>query len=117
MNGSSLMGREIWLRRLAENLARAGFRDFSQDYFAAATDQTVTKFVHNLGVPCIQLEINETWLNLFNEAGVKLATGEPADISEDLVRIDHEGAHRFASTLEALVSFVQSIDHEANRSK
>lgn len=116
MNGSSLMGREIWLRRLAENLGRAGFHDFSEDYFAATTNQTVTKFVHKLGVPCIQLEINETWLNLFNEAGIKLATGEPADISDDILRIDHDGAHRFASTLEALVNFVSWIDHGAKES-
>jgi hypothetical protein len=117
MDGRSIRGHQNWLRLLAENLGRGGFRDFSQDYFSATANQTVTKFVRNLGVPCIQLEINETWLNLFNEAGIKLATGEPADISEDILRIDHDGAHRFASTLEALVSFVRSIDQETNRSK
>jgi hypothetical protein len=113
MNGQSIVGREIWLHRLADGLGRAGFRDFSQDYFAAVTNQTVTKFVHTMGVPCVQMEINETWLNLFSETGMKVAVGEPVDISEDMLRIDSVGAHRFASTLEALVSFVQSIDKKS----
>jgi hypothetical protein len=117
MNGQSVTGRETWLRLLAGSLTRAGFRDFSQDYFPAAANQTVTKFMHGMGITCVQMEINETWLNLFNEAGMKLAVGEPTEISEDMLRIDHDGAHRFASTLEALVSFVQSIDQEANRPK
>ena len=45
----------------------------------------------------MQMEINETWLNLFNETGIKVATGEPTDISDDTLRVDHDGAHRFAS--------------------
>lgn len=112
MNGQSIRGHHIWVRRLAENLGRAGFRDFSQDYFPGATNQTVTKFVHGLGVPCLQLEINETWLNLFNEAGMKIAGDASPEISEDILRVDRDGAHRFASTVEALVRFIRSFDPE-----
>lgn len=88
-----------------------GLRDFSQDYFSASTNQTVTKFVHAKGVPCIQLEINETWLNLFSEAGIKIAGGDPVDVSEDVLRVDQNGAHRFSAILEALIHFVDSVDN------
>lgn len=117
LNGRSIAGREAWLRRLADNLARAGFRDFSQDYFPASANQTVTKFVHSMGVRCLQMEINETWLDFFNEAGLKIASDEAGDIAEDVLRIDQDGAHRFASTLEALVRFIQEIDSKSTAAK
>lgn len=110
MGGASIKGRTIWLRQLSKCFATAGFRDFSQDYFPASTNQTVTKFVRGRGVPCIQLELNENWLNLFNEVGIKLPGGDTRQISEDPVRVDQAGAHRFSSTLEALIRFIESID-------
>jgi hypothetical protein len=117
MNGASITGHQRWLRRLADHLGKAGLRDFSQDFFPAAQDQTVTKFVHALHVPCLQLEFNETWLTLFDDMGIKTATEPPKDISEDMLRVDEDGAHRFASMLEALVRFVQSVDKEDGKSR
>jgi hypothetical protein len=117
MSGESLQGHSAWLRRLSECFAKAGLRDFSQDYFSASTNQTVTKFVQGKGVPCIQLEFNETWLNLFNEVGIKSAGDSSADISEDILRVDQNGAHRFSSTLEALVRFIGWLDQHTSRDR
>ncbi|HYR21487.1 MAG TPA: hypothetical protein VEP30_01005 [Chthoniobacterales bacterium] len=114
MGGKSLKGHGVWLRHLSECFIDAGFRDLSQDYFAASTNQTVTKFVRTKGVSCVQLEFNETWLNLFNEVGIKSAGGGPTDISEDILRVDQHGAHRFSSTLEALVRFIGWIDRPSD---
>jgi hypothetical protein len=110
MDGRSIMDHAGWLRRLSEYLTRAGFRDFSQDYFPASKDQTVTKFVRGKGVACIQMELNETWITLFNEVGIRAAAADMTEISEDILRVDQGGAHRFSATLEALVRFVESID-------
>jgi len=114
MDGRSIMGHTGWLRRLGEYLTAVGVRDFSQDYFPASKDQTVTKFVRGKGVPCVQMELNETWLSLFNEVGIKSAGGDTIDISEDVLRVDQGGAHRFSATLEALVRFVEWIDQSEN---
>lgn len=65
-----------------------------------------------MGIPCLQLEINETWLDLFDDAGMKLAPpqSEGDDIANDSLRVDEQGAHRFAETLEALIRSVAWID-------
>lgn len=112
LNGLSIRGKESWFRRIADFFSKAGYRNFSQDYFAAAKNQTVTKFVSKMGVPCLQLEINETWLSLFDNSGVKIAPpeAEGSDIANDVLRIDEQGAHRFAETLEALVRSVNLVD-------
>jgi hypothetical protein len=62
VGGTSLLGRREYLERLAERLRREGMRNFSQDYFAASRKGTVTRFVSAMGVPCVQLELNSSWL-------------------------------------------------------
>jgi hypothetical protein len=89
MGGQSLLGHEAYLRNLGSYFRAEGLDNLSQDYFAAAKNHTVTKFVAGLGVPCIQLEINSAWL-----------LGDGTDISQE---------HRFAQTLEALIRFVQNV--------
>jgi hypothetical protein len=92
MGGRSLQGREDWLTRLSETLKREGLINQSRDFFAAARNQTVTKFVSERGVPAIQLEISATWLD---------AGGDPLR------------AHRFAQLLQGLVRFIRSVDPAA----
>ncbi len=35
----------------------------SQNFFSAAQNQTVTKFLHQKGIPCVQLEINANYIS------------------------------------------------------
>jgi hypothetical protein len=46
----------------------------------------------------MQMEINETWFQLFNDAGLRLS---------ESMRVDEAGAHRFAELLEALARFIR----------
>jgi hypothetical protein len=112
LNGLSMRSNETWFRRIADNFRQAGYRNFSQDYFAGAKNHTVTQFVWKMGVPCVQLEINETWLNLFDQRGLRIAPpeSEGSDIATDTLRINEQGAHQFAETLEALIRSVNLID-------
>ena len=89
MNGRSLLGRDAWLAKLSSMMKREGLINQSQDWFPAAKNQTVTKFVSARGVPAIQLEISATWL----------------DAGGDSLR-----AHRFAQLLQGLVRFVRALD-------
>ena len=91
MGGTSLLGRDDWLSRLAWRLRNEGLMNLSRDYFPAAKNQTVTKFVSSRGTPAIQLEISATWL-------------DPGR--------DQLSAHRFAQLLQALVRFVRDLDPE-----
>jgi hypothetical protein len=88
MNGNSLRGHDRWLQSLATTLRRDGILNLSRDYFAAAKNQTVTKFAAAHGIPAIQLEISSTWLH--PESG-------PLD------------AHRYAQLAQALVRFVREV--------
>ena len=63
MNGKSYLNREDLLESLKLALNNEGLNNQSQDYFAAAKSQTVTKFVHSMGIPCIQLEINANYIS------------------------------------------------------
>ncbi len=63
MNGKSYLKREGLLNDLKIILHNEGLINQSQDYFAAAKSMTITKFVHNQGVPCIQLEINANYIS------------------------------------------------------
>jgi hypothetical protein len=90
--GKSLLGRDDYLQRLIDTLRREGLMNLSQDYFAAAKQQTVTKFASARGVPSVQIEISSTCL----DAGRDPMT-----------------AHRFAQVLQALVRFVRSVDPAA----
>jgi hypothetical protein len=87
MNGQSLLGDVFLLRRLSEHLRAGGLTNFSQDYFAASRNATVTKWVSNRGIPCIQLEFSSTWTTTEGKLN----------------------AHRFAQLLEALTRFVRSV--------
>jgi hypothetical protein len=58
MNGKSYRNRIDLLNSLKTALKNEGLINQSQDFFSAEQNQTVTKFVFNKGIPCIQLEIN-----------------------------------------------------------
>jgi len=88
MGGTSLPG-EL-LSRLAGALRAEGPAAFSQDFFPAARNQTVTRFVAARGVPAVQVEINATWL-------LGSRAGDPP-------------RQRFAQLLQALVRFAASVD-------
>jgi hypothetical protein len=87
MGRASLLGREDLLAGLATALAREGLTNQSLDFFAAARNQTITKWVSARGVPAIQLEISATWLS--PGAG-------PLE------------AHRYAQLLQGIVRFAES---------
>jgi hypothetical protein len=89
MGGRSLLGRKGVLESLVAAFRREGLSNFSRDYFPAAKNQTVTKFVSAMGVPAVQLEISSAWL-------------DPAR--------DPYSAHRFAQLLQALVKFIRERD-------
>jgi hypothetical protein len=88
MGGKSLLGHQELLTRLTEALTKEGMSKVSQDFFSAEHHQTVTKWVANQGVPCIQLEINSAWL----------------------LRDEKADPHRFAQLLEGLIKFVKDVD-------
>lgn len=62
MNGASLLGHTDIVPTLSEALRKEGLQNFSDNYFPATKNQTLTRFASSLGVPSIQLEINNTWL-------------------------------------------------------
>ena len=63
MHGRSALGRDSLLEDLGAQLRGVGIFNLSQDYWAAEKQQTVTKWVVGLGVPCVQLEINSIYLS------------------------------------------------------
>lgn len=87
LHGRSLLGKSEVLRELANHLRNEGIGNFSQDYFAASKNATMTKWASSLGVPAIQLEISTTW-----------TTPGPDELL----------AHRYAQLLQALVRFISS---------
>jgi hypothetical protein len=88
MGRRSLLGRDDLLAALSAALRAEGLSNQSLDFFAAATNQTVTKWVSARGVPAIQLEISATWL------------GAGAGALQ---------AHRYAQLLQGLVRFIASL--------
>ncbi len=93
MGGESLLGRPRLLQLLASSLKKEGLSNFSQEFFAAAKHQTITKWVARHGIPSIQNEFNSTWLlprDGSNENGLQ--------------------RQRFAQLLQALVRFVRAVD-------
>jgi hypothetical protein len=95
MGGRSLLGREAWLTRLSSMLKAEGLINQSRDFFPAAKNQTITKFVSERGVPAMQLEISATWL----------------DPGSDALR-----AHRFSQLLQGLVRFLRAVDPQTVQS-
>ena len=89
MGGRSLLGHDEWLKLLARTLREEGLMNLSQDYFPAAKNQTVTKFVSARGTPALQIEISST-----------------------LLQPDRDPlyGHRFAQLLQALARFVSTVE-------
>ena len=87
MGGKSLLDRNDLLVLLVKTIRGEGLTNLSQDYFAAARQQTVTKFVSSRGVPAVQLEISATCL-------------DPGR--------DPLSGHRFAQLLQALARFIEA---------
>jgi hypothetical protein len=90
VGGTSVLGQREHLERLVECLHREGMRNFSQDYFAASRRGTVTQFVKAMGVPCVQLEFNSSWLP------------QPAGGPVDLVQ-----RQRVGQVIQGMVRFVE----------
>ncbi len=88
MGGKSLLDRNDLLVLLVKTIRGEGLTNLSQDYFAAARQQTVTKFVSSRGVPAVQLEISATCL-------------DPGR--------DPLSGHRFAQLLQALARFIEGV--------
>ena len=85
MNGSSLLGDNLLIPHLIDAFSKEGILSISVNRFAAAKDQTVTKYASSKGVPSVQLEFSATRTS-------------PAT--------DALAAHRFAQTLQALAEFL-----------
>ena len=93
MGGTSLLGAPQFLQLLAKSLRNEGLANFSQDFFAATHNQTITKWVAMHGISCIQCELNSTWM---------LPPGRP-----DQNALQQQ---RFAQLLQALTRFVRAVD-------
>lgn len=89
MDLKSLCGRKHYLHDLIAAFRAEGIDNLSVDYFSAATNQTVTKFVSRLGVPCVQLEMNSNVMPV------------PGDTQS-------ERPQRVAQTLQALTRFIRA---------
>ena len=63
MNGKSFLTRKDLFDKLKNVLKNEGLINQSQDFFSAAQNQTITKFVSGKGIPCIQLEINSNYIS------------------------------------------------------
>jgi len=111
MEGRSLLGQTRLLDSLASRLRDEGLGNFSQDFFGASKNQTITKWVSGMGVPTIQCEINSTWLLPAPEvpsssADAGASTGlNPADEWRNAIQYQ-----RFAELLEGLLRFVSEVD-------
>lgn len=91
MHGKSLLGQEHIVENLRAELHASGLRQLSSNFFPAARNATVTRWVAGLGVPCIQLEVQSTWLNP----------------GRDRVR-----AHRSARLAQGLARFIRSFSDQ-----
>jgi hypothetical protein len=97
MGGKSVRGDASWLLALGEALRQEGLSSFSQDWFGASKNQTVTKFVSVAGVPVVQLELNSTWML-------------PRCSADGCDGLDGVQPQRFAQLLQGLVRFVRDVD-------
>ena len=95
MGGTSLLGAPKFLQLLAKSLRNEGPSNFSQDFFAATKNQTITKWVSKQGIPGIQCEFNSTWM---------LPPGRPEQNALQ--------QQRFAQLLQALTRFVHAVDNQ-----
>jgi hypothetical protein len=92
LNGVSLLDQPRYLNLLSMSLFQEGLKNLSQDYFSASKNQTITKWVSQRGIPCIQLEISSTWL-----------TPKRSDLH----------AHRYAQLLQGLSRFILNVLQES----
>lgn len=109
MNGRSLLGQSTLLEVLASRLQEEGLANFSQDFFGASKNQTITKWVSGMGVPTIQCEINSTWLLPAPEVEGTLDRGGGA-IRPALEWANAIQYQRFAELLEGFVRFIAEVD-------
>lgn len=91
MDGRSLLGKDSLVTSLISALRNEGVSNFSNNYFGASKNQTVTKFGSSNGVPTLQLEITSVWM-------------VPSDGNFE--------AHRFSQMLQGLVRFVENVKQE-----
>ncbi|UCZ77709.1 hypothetical protein LHL03_11470 [Pectobacterium carotovorum] len=88
MKGKSLLGKDELVTKLIASLRNEGISNYSNNYFAASKNETVTKFGAAHGVPTIQLEVNSVWM------------------------VPSEGnyeSHQFAQLLQGMVRYVNSV--------
>ncbi|ATM87287.1 hypothetical protein ACSMDF_16510 [Yersinia enterocolitica] len=90
MNGESLLGKDELLTKLIASLRNEGISNYSNNYFAASKNETITKFGAAHGVPTIQLEFSSVWM-------------VPSDGNYE--------SHRFAQLLQGMVRYVNSVNN------
>lgn len=93
MNGKSIRGNRWIVRSLISHLEREGLSNFSMDYFAASKRETVTKFVSQRGIPCIQLELNSNYMS--------------HQLDSETVK-----PQMFAQVLQGLVRFIENVKNK-----
>ena len=91
LRGRSLLGRQDLLHDLTRRLREAGLVHLSDNAFPGERQATVTRFLCESGVPCVQLEINARWLR--PESGP-------------------DGMDRFLALVRALSAFAKDVDRE-----
>ncbi|MEM7250981.1 MAG: hypothetical protein AAF493_06145 [Pseudomonadota bacterium] len=64
MHGESVLGNTALVPTLVARLQKRGLSNFSDNFFPARKNQTITKWVSRRGVPCLQLEFNVSWLSI-----------------------------------------------------
>ncbi|NKC17003.1 MAG: ketol-acid reductoisomerase [Gammaproteobacteria bacterium] len=89
MHGRSLLGQSEMLHRLRSALRAEGLSRLSDNRFPAARNATVTKWVADHGTPCVQLEVQSTWLH---------------------PQRDRNRAHRSARLLQGLSRYIKSFE-------
>ena len=87
MDGISFLKRKDLLAKLKDIFKNEGLINQSQDFFSASENKTITRFLHDKNIPCIQLEINNN--NLTPDKG-------------------NEQSQRTAQLLQALYRFVNT---------
>lgn len=88
MNGKSLLGKDELVTKLITSLRNEGISNYSNNYFAASKNETITKFGAAHGVPTIQLEFSSIWM-------------VPSDGNYE--------SHRFAQLLQGMVRYVTTV--------
>ena len=83
LDGASLGNKPYLLDSLILQLQDCGIISLSSNFFSAATHQTDTKFVHSMGIPCLQLEINSNYL-IHEQGGI--CRQKSAQLLQALVR-------------------------------